>query len=124
MRFSARATKRSGVISQVAAYLFFFCSILGTQHITNGQNPLLTHERVLEIASDISLQSSFSCPVDDRVVSPAIVILSWGLNRGINVIPRSNREENIKTLGQLITRGPVELTEKHMKILGGLGRFS
>lgn len=71
------------------AYMAY--SLLGTQWIRNPvqQNPILTHPKILKIASR-------------HKVSPSSVILSWGLQHDALIIPRSRNPVHIVENGEFI----------------------
>jgi diketogulonate reductase-like aldo/keto reductase len=63
-------------------------STLGTQH-RGDKNPVLTHPVIVSIAKA-------------HKVSPAVVVLSWALELGVGVIPRSSNPKHIKELATVL----------------------
>lgn len=68
---------------------FVSYSTLGTQHQSVPHNPVLSSETVLSLA-------------DKYQRSTAEVVLSWALQRGMSVIPRSGTQKHIEELARLL----------------------
>eukprot|EP00934_Nitzschia_sp_Nitz4_P002287 Nitzschia sp. Nitz4//scaffold253_size28098//21626//22655//NITZ4_008144-RA/size28098-snap-gene-0.53-mRNA-1//-1//CDS//3329544309//2287//frame0 len=84
---------------------FVSYSTLGTQHNKNP-NPVLTAPVVVELAQKYSR-------------SAAEVVLSWALQNGMSVIPRSSKKRHIQELGRLLT-GPPFLEEEDVEAINML----
>lgn len=87
---------------------FVSYSTLGTQHVmrNRGQNPVLGNREVIQLAE-----------LHQR--STAEVVLSWALQRGMSVIPRSTKRHHIEELANLLTEAPF-LEPEHLAIMDGL----
>jgi glycerol 2-dehydrogenase (NADP+) len=68
---------------------FVSYSTLGTQHHSSQVNPVLTSPIVLGLAAK-------------HQRSVAEVVLSWALQHGMSVIPRSNKQQHIYELSRLL----------------------
>jgi diketogulonate reductase-like aldo/keto reductase len=88
---------------------FVSYSTLGTQHRTssNGQNPVLGSPIVAALAAK-----------HERSV--AEVVLSWALQHGMSVIPRSNQKQHIDELARLLTDQPGFLDDTDLARMDGL----
>lgn len=70
---------------------FVSYSTLGTQHMMkDGSNPVLTNEEINKIA-------------EKHNRSAAEVVLSWAIQGGMSVIPRSTKEQHIMELSTLLS---------------------
>jgi len=85
---------------------FVSYSTLGTQH-RSGPNPILGSDSIIELAMNYGR-------------STAEIVLSWALQRGMSVIPRSNKEVHIKQLANLLTEDPF-LNEEDLAIIDEMG---
>lgn len=77
---------------------FVSYSTLGTQHRGAAENPVLNHPYVQNLATKY-----------DR--SNAEVVLSWALQRGMSIIPRSSKRHHIEQLARLLVEEPTFLKE-------------
>lgn len=79
---------------------FVSYSTLGTQHqMKHGQNPVLNSPIIQRIAKKHNNRST------------AEVVLSWALQRGMSVIPRSSKKEHIYELARLLQDDPTFLDD-------------
>lgn len=73
---------------------FVSYSTLGTQHaMKNGYNPVLNNKEITSIAKK-------------HRRSAAEVVLSWALQSGMSVIPRSRQDHHILELSSMLTQDP------------------
>lgn len=87
---------------------FVSYSTLGTQHaMRDGSNPVLTNKKINEIAEK-----------HDR--SAAEVVLSWAIQGGMSVIPRSTKERHIMELSSLLSPGEPFLDSQDLSNIGAL----
>jgi len=88
---------------------FVSYSTLGSQHTmsSGGSNPILGSVAINELAAN-----------HER--STAEVVLSWALQRGMSVIPRSSNEAHIRQLANLLTEDPF-LEEEDLAIIDEMG---
>jgi diketogulonate reductase-like aldo/keto reductase len=85
--------------------LYTSYSTLGTQHHSqDSNNPVLTHPVIVEIAKK-------------HQVSPALVVLSWALQEGVAVIPRSSNPAHIKELAKLLPEDVEETENSGLPVL-------
>ena len=85
---------------------FVSYSTLGTQHRAAGGNPVLTSTTVKDLATR-----------HDRSV--AEVVLSWALQKGMSVIPRSGNRQHIDELSNLLSMPPF-LNELDMQAMDAM----
>ena len=71
---------------------FVSYSTLGTQH-RGGTNPVLGSDSIIALAGHYKQRT-------------AEVVLSWALQRGMSVLPRSSNEVHIRELANLLTGDP------------------
>jgi diketogulonate reductase-like aldo/keto reductase len=81
---------------------FVSYSTLGTQHRNTPQNPVLTSP----IVENLAIQH-------DRSI--AEVVLSWALQKGMSVIPRSSKRHHIRELARLLQDDPLFLDDQGME---------
>jgi len=81
---------------------FVSYSTLGTQH-RGGSNPVLGNDSIITLAEHYER-------------STAEIVLSWALQRGMSVIPRSSNEVHIRQLANLLTGDPF-LDEEDLAII-------
>ncbi len=87
---------------------FVSYSTLGTQHaMRNGGNPVLANNKINEIAEK-----------HDR--SAAEVVLSWAIQSGMSVIPRSSKEKHIMELSSLLSPGETFLNSLELSTIDAL----
>lgn len=85
---------------------FVSYSTLGTQHHDVPGNPVLGSTQVMETANKHGR-------------STAEVVLSWALQRGMSVIPRSDKEHHIKELANMLTMPPF-LSDSDLAVIDSL----
>lgn len=86
---------------------FVSYSTLGTQHhMKDGTNPVLGNADIIRIAKKYNR-------------SNAEVVLSWALQHGMSIIPRSTNPDHIKELSNLLS-GETFLNDIDMLIIDGL----
>ena len=73
----------------------------------DGSNPVLTNKKINEIAEK-----------HDR--SAAEVVLSWAIQGGMSVIPRSTKERHIMELSSLLSPGEPFLDSQDLSNIGAL----
>jgi diketogulonate reductase-like aldo/keto reductase len=78
---------------------FVSYSTLGTQHRNTPQNPVLTSPIIENLAIK-----------HDRSI--AEVVLSWALQKGMSVIPRSSKRHHIQELARLLQENPLFLDDQ------------
>ena len=82
---------------------FVSYSTLGTQHRNSGgNNPVLTSPTVRRLAAKHGR-------------SVAEVVLSWALQNGMSVIPRSTRKDHIQELARLLKEDPTFLDQDDLQ---------
>ena len=81
---------------------FVLYSTLGTQH-RGGTNPVLGSNSIIALAGHYKRRT-------------AEVVLSWALQRGMSVLPRSSNEVHIRELANLLTGDPF-LDEEDLTII-------
>eukprot|EP00814_Leptocylindrus_danicus_P004207 CAMPEP_0116013796 /NCGR_PEP_ID=MMETSP0321-20121206/5927_1 /TAXON_ID=163516 /ORGANISM="Leptocylindrus danicus var. danicus, Strain B650" /LENGTH=279 /DNA_ID=CAMNT_0003483389 /DNA_START=132 /DNA_END=971 /DNA_ORIENTATION=- len=88
---------------------FLSYSTLGTQHAMQGKgNPVLTNPLIVDLAEYYQR-------------STAEVVLSWAIQRGMSVIPRSSKRTHIMELANLIYSPPF-LEEGHLEAIDMLAQ--
>jgi len=99
-------------ICQAHGIEFVSYSTLGTQHTmrTSGKNPVLGCIPVTGLAERYGR-------------STAEVVLSWALQRGMSVIPRSNNELHIKQLSRLLIGGTF-LEDYDLDLIDGMAELN
>jgi len=86
---------------------FVSYSTLGTQHRGGGENPVLGSVPIGELAVGYGR-------------SAAEVVLSWAMQRGMSVIPRSSERGHIRQLASLLT-GELFLGEEALLVIDTIG---
>lgn len=86
---------------------FVSYSTLGTQHRSTNENPVLGSPVVQELAQKYQR-------------SIAEVVLSWALQHGMSVIPRSSKKNHIQELANLLGDNPGFLDAADMARMDGL----
>lgn len=89
------------LICQEHGIEFVSYSTLGTQHRDTPLNPVLTSPIVERLAVKHNR-------------SIAEVVLSWALQKGMSVIPRSSKRQHIRELARLLQDDPIFLDEQDM----------
>lgn len=91
---------------------FVSYSTLGTQHVMKkpGHNPVLNNPKLVEMVS-----SSYSGR------TTAELVLSWALQGGMSVIPRSSKRLHIQQLARLI-QSPIELRDNEVAQINSLSQ--
>jgi diketogulonate reductase-like aldo/keto reductase len=87
------------LICQEHGIEFVSYSTLGTQHRNTPQNPVLTSPIVENLAVK-----------HDRSI--AEVVLSWAMQKGMSVIPRSSQRHHIRELARLLEDDPLFLDDQ------------
>lgn len=80
---------------------FVSYSTLGTQHRGSSGNPVLDHPTVQHLAARYRR-------------STAEVVLSWAIQRGMSVIPRSSKRHHIEELARLLDPWPGFLSDEDL----------
>lgn len=95
------------LICQEHGIEFVSYSTLGTQHRNIPQNPVLTSPVVEKLAVQ-----------HDRSI--AEVVLSWALQKGMSVIPRSSKRHHIRELARLLQEDPLFLDDQGMALIDSM----
>lgn len=99
-----RPSKELRAVCEKYGIEFVSYSTLGTQHRQINGNPVLGHPTIKQLASK-------------HKFSTAEVVLSWAMQRGMSVIPRSSKEKHIEELARLLEDKSTFLTEEDLQLI-------